>query len=277
MLHDFLRRILDPNQIDRVLTKGRRFYKFKHQPFIPVEFSAAAYRLGHSMVRENYDFNRVFTLPSITTDSKLANATLQFLFEFTARSGDPNTPPPIGLNPTLPSNWIIDWRRFFDLDPAIPVGLSRKLDPYLARPLTNLPNVPPPNSLAIRNLLRGRSLGLPSGQSVAWYMGFQPLSPAEIASAGPDGAIAKELGFHVETPLWFYILKEAELQGGGKRLGEVGSRLVAEVFIGLLESDSSSFLAQNPAWKPTLPAKVAGQFTMADLLTFVKDLNPIGD
>lgn len=273
VLHDFLRRILDPEQLDRVLTKGRRFYKFKENAFIPVEFAVAAYRLGHSMVRANYDYNRVFT--PVPSDSRLADATLEFLFEFTAKSGNPTTG--LGLNPTLPSNWIIDWRRFFKIDAVKQPGLSRKLDPYLAKPLTQLPNVPSPNSLAVRNLLRGRSLALPAGQSVAKRMGFQPLCPDAIATSGPDGVVAKELGFHQETPLWYYILKEAQIQGEGKRLGQVGSRMVAEVFVGLLEADSSSFLVRNPAWKPTLLAETPGTFTMADLMRFVGDVNPIGD
>ncbi|NJP12126.1 MAG: hypothetical protein HC866_23865 [Leptolyngbyaceae cyanobacterium RU_5_1] len=192
VLHDFLRRILDTNQLDEVLTNGRQFYDFQDEPFIPVEFSVAAYRLGHSMVRSVYAYNRVFTLPTINTDSKFDNATLDLLFEFTAKSGNPSSP--AGLMPTLPSNWIIDWRGFFEIDGREKVGFSRKLDPYLAKPLTNLPNVPMPNSLAIRNLLRGQSLGLPSGQDVAKHMGFEPLDPSAIADSGSDGIVAAELG-----------------------------------------------------------------------------------
>ncbi len=255
VLHDFLPRLIDKDQLDRVLTKGRRYYKFKDEPFIPVEFSVAAYRLGHSMIRAEYNYNRVF--PS---------ATLEQLFTFTAKSG---TIVPI------PNVWIIDWRRFFHIDPTMPVGLSRKLDPFLVDPLKNVPNVPSPSSLAVRNLLRGRSLGLPSGQSVAKFMKFKPLTPSEIAK-GPDGAVAAKHNFHVETPLWYYILKEAQIQGQGKRLGQVGSRILAEVFVGLLEADSSSFLMRNPDWKPTLPAEKPGMFTMADLLRFVGDINPLG-
>ncbi len=272
VLHDFLRRILDNEQLDLVLNEGRSFYRFADEPFIPVEFSVAAYRLGHSMVRAVYDYNRVFTFRD--TDSDLTPATLELLFEFTAKSGTPSTP--LGLNPTLPSNWIIDWQRFFELGPAAQVGFSRKLDPFLVDPLKNLPNVPAPSSLAVRNLLRGRSLGLPPGQSVARRMRFKPLSEFEI-SQGPDGEVAAKHNFHIESPLWYYILKEAEIQGEGKRLGQVGSRIVAEVFVGLLEGDSSSFLVRNRDWKPTLPSQQPGTFTMVDLLNFVGDINPIGD
>ncbi len=228
VVFDFLNRILDRNQVNKVLNEGRSFYKFDTYSFIPVEFSAAAYRLGHSMIRSTYDYNRVFTFKDRSDDSRITEATLELLFRFTAKSGDNDVVFP-GLNATLPSNWIIDWRRFFEIDPNIKHNSSRKLDPFLVNPLKNLPNVPAPSSLAVRNLRRGRSLGLPSGQSVARYMELQPLSPSDIAS-GPDGSVAGRLGFDKETPLWYYILKEAEVQHQGLRLGEVGSRIVAEVF-----------------------------------------------
>jgi hypothetical protein len=268
VLNDFLTRILDKDQLETVLTKGRRFYRFKAEPFIPVEFSVAAYRLGHSMVRAVYDYNRVFTpLPGGVTP-----ATLELLFLFTAKSGK------FGdfADVPIPSDWIIDWRRFFQIDPNVPVGFSRKLDPFLVDPLKNLPNVPEPKSLAVRNLLRGRSLGLPSGQNVARFMRLQPLTRAEI-STGTDGAVAVKHNFHIESPLWYYILKEAQVQGQGKRLGQVGSRILAEVFVGLLEGDSSSFLVRCPDWKPMLPSQNPGTFTMVDLLKFVGEINPIGD
>lgn len=266
VLHDFLRRILDGHQLTHVLEHGRRFYCYSDEPFIPVEFSVAAYRLGHSMVRSVYDYNRVFTPQT----GGVTPATLELLFSFTGKSGSPSDPFPV----PIPSDWIIDWRRFFDADMAFKAQPSRKLDPFLVDPLKNLPNVPPPNSLAVRNLLRGRSLGLPTGQSIARRMGFVPLTREQIAS-GADGVVAKKHGFDRETPLWYYILKEAQIQGQGFRLGQVGSRIVAEVFVGLLEGDSGSFLARDRDWKPTLPAAVPGTFTMADLLRFVGELSPI--
>jgi Animal haem peroxidase len=266
VLFDFLTRVIDKEQLESVLKNGRRFFKFKDQPFIPVEFSVAAFRLGHSMIRAVYDYNRVFTpLPG-----GVVPASLQLLFTFTAKSNQNGA-----INVPVPSDWVIDWRRFFEIDPNIQVNHSRKLDASLVDPLKELPNVPLPNSLAVRNLLRGRSMGLPSGQSVARLMRFKPILPAEIAQ-GKDGAVAAKHNFHIESPLWYYILKEGQIQGKGLRLGQVGSRILAEVFVGLLEADSSSFLARNPDWKPTLPAKVNGTFTMADMLKFVDDVNPIG-
>ena len=130
-------------------------------------------------------------------------------------------------------------------------------------------------SLAVRNLLRGRLLGLPMGQDVAVQLGVTALTPAE-ASSGRHSALIVSLGFDTKTPLWFYILKEAEVKQGGQRLGEVGSRLVVETFHGLIEGSDHSILKQA-GWKPSLPAQHADHFTMNDLLLFVDDLNPLGD
>lgn len=263
VLFDFLSRVIDQRQLKRVLKGGRRFFQFDQEPFMPVEFSVAAYRLGHSMIRASYDYNRVFT----PRPGGFTPATLERLFRFTARSGE--------LVP-IPSDWIIDWRRFFPVDPKVPVNLSRELDPFLVDPLKDLPGVPKPNSLAVRNLLRGRSLGLPSGQDVARCMGFRPLSP-KLISRGKDGQVATKLGFDVNSPLWYYILKEAQIEGKGIRLGTVGSRMLAEVFVGLIEGDRNSFLSRCPKWTPILPAEKPNTFTMTDLLRFVGDVNPIGD
>jgi hypothetical protein len=74
----------------------------------------------------------------------------------------------------------------------------------------------------------------------------------------------KPLGLDTRTPLWFYVLREAEVLAEGRHLGPVGGRIVAEVFIGLLEGDRTSYLYQEPNWTPTLTD--TGSFTMVDLL-----------
>ena len=132
-----------------------------------------------------------------------------------------------------------------------------------------------PNQLAVRNLLRGSRVGLPGAQDVADMIKVEPLTPGQITS-GSDGPVLKAAGFDEKTPLWYYVLKEAEIMGQGKHLGPVGSRIVAEVFYGLMLGDPNSFKRQRPDWKPTLPAAQPGTFTMADLLRFVNDIDPIG-
>jgi hypothetical protein len=290
VLFDFVERLTEPGLIRRIKHEGRRFYRFRSKPFIPVEFSAAAYRLGHSMVREVYDHNRVFNTAAIP-------ATLGLLFFFTGKSGGIvgdlastpgmraifGPPPPPGAQVTLPSNWIIDWRRFFEVGGPLPAGVtrnaSRRLDPFITPALHTLPGEDPANekmrNLAFRNLKRGVRLGLPPGQVIAGKMGLPKLTVAQVSS-GPDGAAAVAAGLTTETPLWYYILKEAQVLGGGTRLGPVGSTLVAEVFLGLVHGDENSFLAREPDWTPTLPRANPATFTMADLLSFVGDLNPIG-
>lgn len=262
VLHDFLPAIADPVIVKKVLTKGRKFYKPKKYPFIPVEFGAAAYRFGHSMVRETYDHNKVF--PAATLDQE---------FLFTGLSGS--------IVP-VPSNWPIDWRKFFNTAQRPPVDVlnaSRRIDALLTPKLGDLPlpePLPARRNLAVRNLVRANSLGLPSGQDVAKKLGIPVLAPADI-STGTDGAVAAAKGFHKKTPLWYYILKESEVSASGLRLGPIGSTILAEVFVGLLQMSKDSILdPANKTWKPNL-GPVPGKFTLADMVTFVGELNPVGD
>ena len=140
--------------VAKILHDGRKFYRFKTTPYMPVEFSAAAYRMGHSMVRERYSHNRIFNPTGF-----------DLLFRFTGLSGDIHGDPGLAA---VPSNWIIDWRRFYDFKtPAAPgffLNPSRKLDPFLVPTLHTLPGGG--GSLPFRNLRRGVNLGLPSGQDV---------------------------------------------------------------------------------------------------------------
>jgi hypothetical protein len=275
VLFDFVERLTETGIVAKIMHDGRKFYRFETRPYMPMEFSAAAYRLGHSMVREGYSHNRAFR-PSAP---RIAPASLGLLFRFTGLSGsihgDPNNPPV-----HLPSNWIIDWRRFFDLGtpadtPNFEFNHSRKLDPFIIPQLHDLPGGG--GSLPFRNLKRGVMMKLPSGQDVANFMKEHVKKPVltedEIAS-GPDGLVAKQLGLHKKTPLWYYILKEAQVRCAGERLGPYGGRIIAEVFTGIVQGDKDSFLSQ-PDWKPSL-GPVPGRFTMADMLNFVDDINPIG-
>jgi hypothetical protein len=263
VLNDFVARIIDPAVFSDLRLNGRKFYKFKGRPFMPLEFFVAGYRLGHSMIRETYNYNRVFS----NDPGALVVASLGLLFRFTGSGG----------GAPIPSNWIIDRRRFFAVgDPKL-LNITRKIDTRLIPQLHQLPGFTPPepNSLAVRNLLRGSRVGLPTGQDVAKIMNITPMTPAEL-TVGTEGSIVRQHGFDKKSPLWFYILKEASLKGGGKRLGPVGSRIVGEVFFGLLQGDPNSFMSKQPKWKPTLPSTTPGNFTMADMLKFVNELNPIG-
>ena len=94
------------------------------------------------------------------------------------------------------------------------------------------------------------------------------LSESDEENANLKETLAKP-EFAGEAPLWFYILKEAEIVGKGRELGPVGGRIVAEVLVGLLQRDLNSYLYLQPTWKPAPPiAPARGQFTMADLLKY---------
>ena len=117
-----------------------------------------------------------------------------------------------------------------------------------------------PQALPQRNLLRQLTWSLPSGQAVAKAVGAPPLAADDLAELKP-------YGFQSSTPLWYYVLKEAQQVADGLHLGPVGGRIVAEVLIGLLETDSNSYLARKPKWKPTL-ASAGTSFRMKDFLIF---------
>lgn len=271
VLHDFLPRLIEPDALRVVLNTGRVFFQFgaDEMPAMPLEFSVAAYRLGHSMIRPGYSWNRNFP-----------DASLGLLFAFTGNAS-PNGAPMFG-SPSLPSNWPIDWRRFYDfagvagVEATPALNHTRTIDTAVAVPLNALPGFPtgPQASLAVRNLLRGRSVGLPSGQAIAEALGVPKLTATQLTT-GRHGALLRKHGFQRQTPLWYYILKEAEVLHSGLRLGPVGSRIMAETFVGLVEGSTHSIL-RNRNWRPWLPAQRPGHFTMNDLLLLVNDLNPLG-
>jgi hypothetical protein len=162
---------------------------------------------------------------------------------------------------------FVGWQTFFDFGDG-QVKPNKRIDTRISTPLFDLPlgaiaNHTPPVVLPVRTLLRHVMWELPSGQAIAKRMGVSALSPADLDELHRYG-----LGLERSTPLWYYVLKEAELIEDGLRLGPVGGRLVGEVIVGLLQSDPASYLAYDPNWRPTLPSPTRGDFRMVDFLTF---------
>jgi len=298
VLHDFLPHIVGETMAKKVLNPGGqpnlRHYRIfpPPYPFMPVEFSVAAYRFGHSMVRPSYALNQDVIGPA----EGLEQARFNRIPLFTA--DNPRLFPRANLNGfrRIPQGWGIDWSFFFKEVPTpLPEAVrhactskespvlpqpSYRIDTELVDPLGMLPGDPPPgvpkNSLALRNLRRGLALGLPSGQHIAHVLGEEPISD-DVLWCGEERQwmLRRFPQFANNAPLWFYILKEAEIRREGLRLGPVGSTLVAEVFVGLVHGDHESYLWKKKDWKPELPAKKPGTFTMTDLLQFVGDISPV--
>jgi hypothetical protein len=240
IVNDFLPTVVGQELTDSVQAKGPRYYEPEGPAYIPLEFADAAYRYGHSQIRPSYrlqaDGPRLPLFPDL-----------------------------LGFRP-VPASRRVDWSQLFAFTGRPAPQPSKKIDGRLAHSLIELPTaitgdveVEAYHSLAVRDLQRGQAYGLPSGEALSRALGIQPL--------GPDDIGLRDLGWRDETPLWYYLLKEAQIRSGGDRLGPLGGRIVAEVMLGIIDRDPESYRAVQPGWRPTLPATRPGSFEMADLLT----------
>jgi hypothetical protein len=283
---DFLPRICAPGVVSNVFNQGRKAFEVgvpaMDVPTMPIEFSVAAFRLGHSMIRSEYSWNREFDDGS---------GSLQLLFAFAGLNGD------FLGQPRLPSNWIADFRRLFDFSennkPALVVPASKfnramRIDTKLVDPLSLLPGFPPAQAnLAVRNLRRGRMVKLATGQQMAAFLRSKGVAVTTLTSAqirdGKNGVSlasltpAQRTALVQRTPLWFYILREAEFNNG--KLKGVGARIVAETFHRAMEGSTHS-IVRDAAFKPSLGPNDQ-TFRMVDLLWFAFEgkkalLNPVG-
>jgi hypothetical protein len=209
------------------------------EPYIPFEFADAAYRYGHSQIRDRYQVNERF-------------------------GPCPVFPDLMGFGPVAPEH-TVDWALQIDVEGHAPAQRAKRIDARLPAPLIALPtqisgSAPGTDyaSLANRDLERGHLVGLPSGEAVAQRLGVPALTVAQVGLA--------EHGWVAETPLWFYILKEAEVVHDGDQLGPVGGRIVGEVLVGIIDGDPESFRSVDSGWSPTLPGRRDGAFGLADIL-----------
>jgi heme peroxidase len=224
VLREFLPSLIGAELTDLIAKGDRRYYRPGDQPFIPLEFADAAYRYGHSQIRHRYELNA-------------ASGAVQIF------------PDLLGFKP-IAAGHHIEWPRLFDAPGAPPAARAKKIDGRLVGALIALPvaltgsaEVEEFHSLAVRDLARGQGVGLPSGEAVARQMGERPLSADEVGTS--------RAGWSSETPLWYYILREADVRQAGERLGPVGGRIVGEVLIGLLDLDPASVRHAPPSWRPS--------------------------
>ena len=280
VLHEFLPTTIGQARVDDILAKKSKYYDMndrrhfheiwrgKHKvktPRIPIEFSVAAYRFGHSQVRPSYRVNFGPTGGS---------PFFAFIFD-DQLSGSEADPADMRGGQRAPRRFI-DWQTFFDFGDGL-FRNNKLIDTKLSSPLMLLPGVKAPSpglpndgeqSLASRNLMRHVNFGLPSGQAIAREIGVPVLTQQVLIELAP-------YQLHRSTPLWFYVLKEAEVMEEGKRMGPVGSYIVGEVFVNLLRADNTAYLKQDPNWTPTLPSQVAGEFKVTDLLRFAGVVHPL--
>jgi hypothetical protein len=257
IVHDYLPRIVGADVVSALLRRRAAgkieftgtYYKPRNtlKPYMPVEYSVAAYRFGHSMIRAEYEVQEGHTVPIFGPDDH----------------------EDLRGNRQIPHNLWIDWNYFFEIpgmDPPDDRNMSRRIDSQLSMPLASLPSTVVAHTagaiiaLAERNLLRGKQLGLPAGQDVAKAMKVIPLTNDELGLTDP--------GWKGKAPLWFYVLKEAELRQQGLKLGPVGSRIVAEVILGILACDPGSYFNANPAFDP------GADYRMGDFLLAADAIDP---
>ena len=305
VLHEFLPRVCDQYVLEDILENGREYFiRPDHRPAIPIEFAAAAYRYGHSQIRDRYTVN------SATADVEFfpgpapeENPSMAMMM---TEGGETVAGLPAGVMDAeadqhlngfrpVPDALVVEWSYFFDYHPEADTDgdlqYSRPIDAQLPPALFLLPFIDEgPASLAARNLRRGASFGLPSGQALAEAMGIDPLAnralPLGDGESYQDFLASLNRGGDPNAPLWLYILAEADVHNDGDRLGALGSRIVGEVIYGLLEVDNQTFLTQQPDWRPTLPRSVttadddapdtAAPYRFGDLLHFATGPTPDG-
>jgi hypothetical protein len=239
ILREFLPGLVGAQLTAELLEGGPQLYRADGEPYIPFEFADAAYRYGHSQIRDRYQVNERF-------------------------GPCPVFPDLMGFGAVAPEH-TVDWALQIDLEGHAPAQRAKRIDARLPAPLIALPtqisgSAPGTDyaSLANRDLERGHLVGLPSGEAVAQRLGVPALSAAQVGLA--------ERGWVGETPLWFYILKEAEVLHGGDQLGSVGGRIVGEVLVGIIDGDPESFRSLDPDWSPALPARRDSAFGLGDIL-----------
>jgi hypothetical protein len=272
--NDFLPHVVQKATLKDIERNGLHLFRRAYTPAdspiaLPVEFTVAAFRFGHSMVRDDYMWNDNYR--SLDTSE---------LIRMTKRGE--------GIDKQLPADYVASWRRFFTAGEG-QVNRAENIDTFIAQTLYDIPRqtvqifrlqmagvspektpvwdrmTPPLPELTLR---RGSRVRLPSGEEFARRFGYAPLAPEQIPARDEDRKFFRQDGFRERTPLWYYLLREAavervrEAEPGGRKtiqkLGTIGGRIVAETFYQILNADYKSITHAGKSWRP--PAFAFGKF-----------------
>lgn len=261
ILQDFLPRLLSQKVLTQPLTDWTS--RLNAGGEVPMEFTTAAYRFGHSLVGRNYDFNANFG-----QDGRMAPAaSLMDLFNFTSQN---NMAQSAGAPPIhLPDHWVIEWERL-TREPSPPQvnetahGRAERIDLHFAPDMLNVAGeamVPEHGSILFRNLMRGFHRRMPFGQQLADACGIPRLMPDQLRAAMPrylstagedtsPAAAAERLGLIEETPAWLYLICESDVMEDGTRLGPTASTIIADTMVGLMRANPASLLGEAAGWHP---------------------------
>lgn len=293
ILNDFLYEILHPDVWTAIIYQGKSILwnpQRGEEPDLPIEFSGAAGRFGHAMVRNEYNLNRTKSVK------------LRELFLMTGEGGFGST------HKKLPASHVIDWLLFFRFsaevqrDPRQFLNKARRISPSVDVRLINTGRLSRRDivNLATRNLMRSNQMGMGTGQEIVRHLTehfpeqlkvcgikIQPLTPDQLnlnRNGRPQNILTDHCPTLLErTPLWYYLLAEACIDtddttptdGKFGKLGPLGSLIVAESIKGLLRINKFSLFETKQLSTDIKPSKKIRQvqgrsfLQMSDLILAV--------
>ena len=247
IMNEYLPKIVDNDIIKSIIKYGNRFFCIKKKKCIPKEFLVAAFRFGHFTINNKFQINSDLIINQ------------EQLHTF--------------VNGLLPDK-CIDWCYFFNVTSTKKPQPSKKISIYISKDLSDMkyiktpPNFKYPNSLLLRDLLKGKQSQLPSGQSISNRMNIKPICK-KLMKKYDHNCLMEKNNFLENTPLLLYILKESEIYKKGLQLTGVGGIIVAEVILSILCDNPNSYINASKKWYPSLPSLYNNEFKMADLIRFV--------